>query len=312
MLLVDFADNPSAARSALRISQKLFERRLMNHRRIIDEAAVMSVEFETFGVARQRPPAGVDAIYAAGLVQHEGRTAPVLLIDERTIASQSAGIRPLRALPEARHLVGPMQLESEDVLVLPIPEPIPYFAPCESVYSPGRQGTFGATVALADGERLITTAGHVAASGVTVSDAAGSMGTVVWSHDPAVTPAPVAAADIALVRPHAGIDSHELTITGPTAARPGDPLDVRGSLTKSGHSATMGFVPQMYVPSMAGMWGQLYFTTSAASVAGDSGAPVLAAGSSDIVGHVVGGAPGMTSYIQSIDLQLQATGCVLT
>lgn len=62
---------------------------------------------------------------------------------------------------------------------------------------------------------------------------------------------------------------------------------------------------------MAGMWAQLYFTTTAASGPGDSGAPVLASGTSKIVGHVVGGAPGLTSYIQSIDVQLQVTGCVL-
>jgi hypothetical protein len=73
----------------------------------------------------------------------------------------------------------------------------------------------------------------------------------------------------------------------------------------------MGFTPALFVPQMAGMWAQLYFTTTAASVAGDSGAPVLASGSNDIVGHIVGGAPGLTSYIQAIDAQLQAINCAL-
>jgi hypothetical protein len=71
----------------------------------------------------------------------------------------------------------------------------------------------------------------------------------------------------------------------------------------------MGFVPALFVPAMAGMWGQLYFTTAGCSVPGDSGAPVIRGGTNEIVGHVVGGATGITSYIQSIDIQLNASGC---
>ena len=100
-----------------------------------------------------------------------------------------------------------------------------------------------------------------------------------------------------------------VAISGKGGSHPGDHVEVHGSLTAFGTSQTMGFVAQLFVPSMAGMWADLYFTTTAASVQGDSGAPVLAAGTNSIVGHIVGGAPGLTSYIQSIDVQLAATGC---
>ena len=73
----------------------------------------------------------------------------------------------------------------------------------------------------------------------------------------------------------------------------------------------MGFSESLYVPSMRGMWAQVYFTTDDASQPGDSGCPVLRSGTDELVGHVVGGAPGMTSWIQAIDVQLFATACTL-
>ena len=146
-----------------------------------------------------------------------------------------------------------------------------------------------------------------------VTDAAGALGNVIWSHDPAVTAGPAPAADVALIAPQQGmIGPASFAINGMRNSMPRDNVEVHGGVTALGTSETMGLiVPGMYVPSMSGMWANLYFTTTAASVPGDSGAAVLAAGTSDIVGHIVSGAAGLTSYFQSIDVQLQATGCVL-
>jgi hypothetical protein len=107
-----------------------------------------------------------------------------------------------------------------------------------------------------------------------------------------------------------------LTLGGPTisaagTAGAGDNLRIHGATTGQTATQVMGFTPFLYVPSMAGMWGQLYFTTAGVTQGGDSGGPVLLDGTDQLVGHLVGASGVITSYIQAIDIQLKAVGATL-
>jgi hypothetical protein len=311
--LTEFSEDPEAAGVAAALGRELLLYRTRAQIRFTEEATVSALELLADPVPReaQRPPEGLDAIYGSGLIDVGGYIAPVLLVDERAAAVHAGELLRLSDHPGLSHVVQPLRgNDGRDVFLFPIPEPLPYFGTAERVNGPGTLGTLGAVVTDGQNRRLITTAGHVAPTGAHVTDSAGASGTVMWSHNPAASAGPAPAADIALIAVHgSAMGAGTVAITGKGGSHPGDHVEVYGSLTALGTSQTMGFVAQLFVPSMAGMWADLYFTTTAASVQGDSGAPVLAAGSNSIVGHIVGGAPGLTSYIQSIDVQLAATGC---
>ncbi len=53
-----------------------------------------------------------------------------------------------------------------------------------------------------------------------------------------------------------------------------------------------------------GAWGEVYITSAAISVGGDSGAPVLLAGSSIAGGHIVAGDDVTYSIVQDAGYQL--------
>ena len=67
----------------------------------------------------------------------------------------------------------------------------------------------------------------------------------------------------------------------------------------------------VHLPSMAGMWADSYITLQSISQAGDSGAPVFLQGTNTLIGHLVGGAPGVISFVQAIEVALKATGATL-
>lgn len=264
-------------------------------------------------------PDDVEPVFGSAVIDRDGSFEPVLLVDERIMEGAAERgtlvptheVRLLHPFVESLRADAGMPLPAQ-LPALPMPAPIPYFAPGEQASGPGTTGTFGAHVTDANGSHCILTAGHVAPRGAQVTDASGASGTVQWSNDPAAVGGPAPGADVAIVMPSAaGTASGGVSIAGTAKAVAGDGLDVRGAFTPAGATRTMGFSESLYVPSMAGMWAQVYFTTDDASQPGDSGCPVLRSGTDELVGHVVGGAPGMTSWIQSIDLQLFATACTL-
>lgn len=319
MRLSDVSDDQHTVGIARDLSRMLLTHRLDAQQKRISSDRNIDVEsIAPPDLARRGNP--LDLVYGAGIILLDGRSegtdrrsAPVLLCDPAiSTAGLPGAIEPLEDNDVLSEL-GVPGLDHETLLFI-IPKPIPYFATAECVSGPGTTGSLGAVVREKAGQQrtLITTAGHVAAVGAQVTDAHGISGTVVWSHNPTASPSAAPAADIALIEPSSGgCGSGSVTINRTTISRPGDGVDVHGALTSAASSQTMGFTPALFVPQMAGMWAQLYFTTTAASVPGDSGAPVLASGSNDIVGHIVGGAPGLTSYIQAIDAQLQAINCTL-
>jgi hypothetical protein len=65
----------------------------------------------------------------------------------------------------------------------------------------------------------------------------------------------------------------------------------------------MGLSGFLAMPSYGGTCGDTYFTTTQITNPGDSGGPVLLG--SDIIGHVVGASPGVTSYVQDISYQIR-------
>lgn len=316
MRLADFGADGSSVRAALALNQQL----------LLHRGDAVATERNLFGIDElgdytpreaRRPLEGLDAVFGVGVVWESGSaTEPVLLVDEQFLGTQAEPGRVLsvQQFSGLAGLLGQLVPDLPRTRVIPLPEPLPHFASGAQSAGITQSGTFGAVFRESGiaGRSLITTAGHVAPFGTTVRDTAGHAGHVVWSHDPAAVAGIGAAADIALVDPAPfGISPGGVSFNGTTQSQPGGAIEVRGAQTLFGQSLTMGFVPALFVPAMAGMWGQVYFTTGGCSVPGDSGAPVVAPGSNEIIGHVVGGAVGITSYIQSIDIQLRATGCVL-
>jgi hypothetical protein len=65
----------------------------------------------------------------------------------------------------------------------------------------------------------------------------------------------------------------------------------------------MGLSQFLYMPAQNATCGDTYFTTSEISSPGDSGGPVLSG--QDLIGHVVGASPNVTSFIQDVAYQLR-------
>jgi hypothetical protein len=325
MRMADFADDESSAGAAAQLSRVLLRHRVTSQLATINRTFPPGMAFDVEEFPQPKPmgaaPEPLDLVYGAGVMSIDytytgsgRRTSPVLLCDRRIYDSpaEPGSLEPIRSSQSLRDLF--RGEEYEDTLIYVIPEPVPSFAIGEGVNGPGTFGTLGAVVTEKSGacRQLICTAGHVAGVGSTVTDTHAITGNVVWSHNPGATASVAPAADVALIEPiTAGFGAALVAINGSSRSQPGSRVEVHGAITPHGTSQTMGFTSALFVPQMAGMWAQLYFTTTAASASGDSGAPVLAAGTNDIIGHVVGGAPGLTSFIQSIEAQLQATNAKL-
>jgi hypothetical protein len=250
-------------------------------------------------------------LYGAGVVQLPGDEHPLVVVNEDLAPSEFV---PLEKAPTARELL--MSFAGEpppDAWVIGIPEPRPFFGPGDRAYCWAKHGTLGARVVSAKREAAFLTAGHFGTPvGASVGCGNKHLGRVAFSIDPAQMPAGTASADVAVV-----------VVDDPAAAAGG--ARVAGAATASGGcrvtciaggsgtwtATVMAKSAFIYIPSMTGMWGDTYMTLQGPSVPGDSGAPVFLEGTENLIGHTVGGAPGVMSFIQDIDLQLQATGATL-
>ena len=331
MRLADFTEDWEAAESADQLGRALIDRRAVQQQVRLDGLVRAARRGEDLSLlmhgtrwreserrVEPRPVDDVEPVYGSAVMQVEGRMRAVLLVDERAVrdVADRGQLLPAADVPALRSLVRSLPEEQgvkppADLLVLPMPELIPYFAPGEQTNGPGTTGTFGALATDGQGNDCVLTAGHVAPTGAQVTDPTGATGTVTWSNDPAAVAGPGPGADVAVVVPDGSTAQGGVPISSAAIARPGDLLDVRGAFTPAGATQTMLFTLAVYVPRMTGMWAEVYLTTDAASQPGDSGAAVLRSGTDEIVGHIVGGAPGVTSTVQAIDLQLRAAGCTL-
>lgn len=193
-----------------------------------------------------------------------------------------------------------------------LPAPLPEVAPGEAANCPVTPGTFGSKITTAGGGLGITTAGHVGAKGATVYDATATMiGTVTECFDfnnPQAAGAPDTA-DIAAIDYYAGVTegAGPVASTGPpVAAQIWDTLTSYGAVSSGLSAAVLSAGAPFASPNPAGAnWGQAILTAYAISARGDSGAPVYNQ-HSQLVGHVVGGYPGVYSVVQDASYQLGA------
>jgi hypothetical protein len=74
-------------------------------------------------------------------------------------------------------------------------------------------------------------------------------------------------------------------------------------LSTSNTGTIMGLSQFLYMQSPNATCGDTYFTTTEITQPGDSGGPVLLG--NNLIGHVVGASPKVTSYVQDVAYQLR-------
>ena len=187
-----------------------------------------------------------------------------------------------------------------DAIVLPISEPELLAAPGDAVSS-AFNGTAGVQLNWGPGLDGLLTAGHVCKSTTNAASVAGTKGSVVLALDP-TNHGGLVEADVSIIQLASAVPAASCITTTATAMA-GDTVTVSNRMGKSVSTKVMGQLQWLWIPSSKCTCGHVYMTTQNVTVAGDSGAPVRKG--SDLVGHVIAGSPGMTTYIQEIDYQLQ-------
>ena len=186
-----------------------------------------------------------------------------------------------------------------NVVVLPVSDPEMQAAPGDAVSS-ALNGTAGVQLNWGPGLDGILTAGHVCKSSPNAT-VAGVNETVVLALDPTNHGSPPEA-DVSVIRLTSAVPAG-IKITSTAVASGSDMVTIATRSRKLMSTAVMGQLQWLWIPKSKCTCGQIYMTTQNVTIPGDSGAPVRKG--TDLVGHVIAGSPGMTTYIQSIDYQLQ-------
>jgi hypothetical protein len=148
--------------------------------------------------------------------------------------------------------------------------------------------------------------------GSTVRDENGALiGSVTMSSDPASVTPQTPVVDMAFVALDPGVTGSGGIAhgTGVHAARPRDDLDIFGA--KTGHTSTWVRAAALTFAGpdpLSGDWGFVLITRDGVTAQGDSGAVALFSGTDEVVGHVVGGSPGVYTLVQELDYQLGLSG----
>jgi hypothetical protein len=180
-----------------------------------------------------------------------------------------------------------------------IPSPEPHVGAGQPISSPNI-GTVGCQVSWNGGSGFLT-AGHVApTANAGVYDGRTRLGTVRFANNPAGG-GTAPQADVAVVELPTGA-SYTPALGRATAAVPNTPITV---LSSSGAKGVIrGLCSWFSWPSIRGTYGDTYLTGTPVSTGGDSGSAVVD-GSNGVVGLIVGGAAGMTSFIQDVGYQIR-------
>ncbi len=259
-------------------------------------------------------------VYGAGVIIVNGEEHPLLLCNENIAPSQPTSLREIKNIQGLENLIPGMREDQvlRNTMVWGIETPVPHYGPGGPVECSRRSGTFGALVTTPEGKVGVLTAGHVGIQLGAKAWADGKangkiIGEVTYTKDPATQLPGTPSADVAVIT----IEDASVNVFKPTIkigktidAKPADKLE---NCCARQHvvDGVMAFADFVFIPSMAAPWGKVYMTQGPISVQGDSGAPVLLEGTDLIVGHIVGGSPNSTSFIQDIDYQLQDCGCTL-
>jgi hypothetical protein len=264
-------------------------------------------------------PVRTDPLLGAGVFSDGRHEAPMVLVDAELAPELPRGTAVAIGESETGYGLAARlaELAGESVtsrtVLLAVPSPEPQFAPGQRAQCAGRQGTFGAWVRNSAGERRILTAGHVVTGvGAIVHDARGGTAQVEAFEDPAMSPPDLPVADLAVLNVLSGVDRSGGNWTGPPqVARGGEPLTGYGAQSRTTHGEVLAFCTFCAVPRMGGQWSNTYMTQASMSVGGDSGGPVVHSDTGSIVGHIVGGAEDLTTWVQEIDYQLTRFGLTL-
>jgi hypothetical protein len=171
------------------------------------------------------------------------------------------------------------------------------------VISASKRGTVGCGVQWSNNYGFLT-AGHVAAIGSTVLFGGKQIGSAVYSNDPAGHGLRIED-DAAVVELRSPGAFHR-QISGMGVAGVGDSVSVQ-SPQVIGNAQIQGYATFFNSPKTNATYGELYLTYGQVTQPGDSGAAVLDR-QGDIIGHVIGGSPGVFSYIQDIHYQMRMIG----
>jgi hypothetical protein len=240
-------------------------------------------------------------VFGAGLIWYANQLKIAVLADAKYSGSEPGVPIPLVSSPTVNSWVadalGGLPQWFSLISVVGIYPPERQIAPGGSITGPS-VGTIGAQVRWNSGNGFLT-AGHVApAVHAGVFDGATQIGTVVWSNDPTghgVTVEP----DVAVIELQPGVTIIN-PIPGKATAGPTATITV---LSSSNSGVIMGLSQFLFMPSQNATCGDTYFTTGQITTGGDSGGPVMLG--NDVIGHVVGASPGITSFVQDVDYQLR-------
>jgi hypothetical protein len=285
--LSPFADR-TVVRSARRLAGKVLGSSTRNAGPLATAAVV--------GVGLLAPPDDPKQMHPLLLAEGDGPDVPTLFWDSKI----------------ADAFLEQSLLEKEDIpndlIVMGVPTPQYFAGPGDGIECLGRFGTLGALVTTRFGSPGILTAGHVAGPvGAPVTSASDDVGVVIFSEDPGDAPVMALSVDIAVIatrdlKPqYLGIPPIVDTIT-PSS---NEVVTIYGRSRLS--STIQGYC--FYVKIGRGLAADVWMTSQSISRAGDSGAPVLVSNSETedfafILGHVIGGAEGVTTFIQDIHTQL--------
>lgn len=319
MDLQTFASDPTSAALADRAARALLATRSLDHARAATTVSIMAAEAALDAPMEPAvvPRAG-RLILGVGLaydLDGDGKEHPTLLVDRSLLDDEDVSegnFIPVREHSVVQEALARLGVPGASYRYLLVDPPLPHFHPSQTCTCLGLTGTLGACATAASGQPAILTAGHAVALNAIAHDAAASPGWVSFASDPASTPGVTPAADVAVVEPQsAALGSGGPPISRAAAGGPADVIDFYGQTSGQVSSQIMGFSPFLYTPKMAGMWGQVYFTTAGVTQAGDSGAPVLRNGTDELIGHLVGASGTAMSYVQAVEFQLQASGATL-
>lgn len=252
------------------------------------------------------PPFGTFfGIFGVGLMFQKNVVVAVVLMDDKQVGKsfEPVSLLSVQSAKNALDVLFGQGAESwaTNVFALGITAPELHVSPADDVMAPN-PGTCGSHVRWGNSQGLLT-AGHVGSLLLSAAYSKGTqIGQVVFSCNPANTGAQVGA-DVALIELNHGVPLIT-TITGTAQVEPTNNLLVMNRNRQQ--VQVMGKANWLTIPSANGTYGEIYFTMGGVTQAGDSGAAVLLQGTQRVIGHVVGGSTGMTSYIQDIDYQLQA------
>jgi hypothetical protein len=328
MGLQDFARSTEVADGAELLSQRLLQPTVQMRRRYeASSEEIFNYYGPTISSPAREPTEPISDVvlipysfyvgfYGAGVMIWEDKEYPTVFCNERLAPSKPTLLQELQGRTELKRII--LEIFGDNLpsstVAFGLRSPIPHFGPSSAVKCSGKQGTLGAVVTTDTGAVGILTAGHVGAplSADAISNSS-TIGTVTYTTDPAYKPSATLSADVAVIT----INQSSIRFLSPSikirgVAKAGSTDRIESHCVNGRHAeGIFAKAPWIFVPQMAGLWGEVYMTQAPISVAGDSGAPVFLQGTEMIVGHVVGGSPGMTTYVQDIDYQLADCGCVL-